>query len=77
MAITDADAAGTELKGIAGPGAAERAVLPRPFIPPEVVLPELTFLYDESIAGQDRIEQLLNEVRTPGSDADINDDHKS
>jgi ribosome-binding factor A len=24
--------------------------------------PELTFLYDESIAGQDRIEQILNEL---------------
>jgi len=43
-------------------------------------VPELTFLYDESIAGQDRIERLLNEVRTssPGApDADTNDDHKS
>ena len=26
-------------------------------------VPELKFLYDESIAGQDRIEQLLNEIR--------------
>jgi len=26
-------------------------------------VPELEFLYDESIAGQDRIEQLLNEIR--------------
>src|SRR5262245_62518156 len=25
-------------------------------------VPELRFLYDESIAGQDRIEQLLNEI---------------
>ena len=25
-------------------------------------VPELTFMYDESIAGQDRIEQLLNEL---------------
>ena len=25
---------------------------------------ELEFLYDQSIAGQDRIEQLLNEIRT-------------
>jgi ribosome-binding factor A len=25
---------------------------------------ELEFIYDESIAGQDRIEQLLNEIRT-------------
>ena len=40
-------------------------------------VPELTFLYDESIAGQDRIEQLLNEIRTPGSDTDSNDDHES
>ena len=38
-------------------------------------VPELTFLYDESIAGQDRIEQLLNEIRTPSGDTDINDDH--
>jgi len=27
-------------------------------------VPDLTFLYDESIAGQDRIEQLLKEIRT-------------
>ena len=27
-------------------------------------VPELTFIYDESIAGQDRIEQLLNELHT-------------
>src|SRR4051812_30087846 len=43
-------------------------------------VPELTFVYDESIAGQDRIERLLNEVRAsaPGTpDADTNDDHKS
>jgi len=26
---------------------------------------ELEFIYDQSIAGQDRIEQLLNEIRTP------------
>lgn len=26
-------------------------------------VPELKFVYDESIAGQDRIEQLLNELR--------------
>ena len=25
-------------------------------------VPELTFIYDESIAGQDRIEQLINEL---------------
>lgn len=28
-------------------------------------VPELHFIYDESIAGQDRVEQLLNELRTP------------
>jgi ribosome-binding factor A len=27
-------------------------------------VPELKFIYDDSIAGQDRIEQLLNEIRT-------------
>jgi len=32
-------------------------------------VPELHFIYDESIAGQDRVEQLLNELRTP-NDAD-------
>jgi ribosome-binding factor A len=31
-------------------------------------VPELTFLFDESIAGQDRIEQLLNEIKTVGVD---------
>ncbi len=25
-------------------------------------IPELTFVYDESVAGQDRIERLLNEI---------------
>jgi ribosome-binding factor A len=40
-------------------------------------VPELTFIYDESIAGQDRIERLLNEIRTEPSGADLNDDHKS
>ena len=39
--------------------------------------PEIEFLYDESIAGQDRIEQLLNEIRTEPSGTDLNDDHKS
>jgi ribosome-binding factor A len=27
-------------------------------------VPDLTFVYDESVAGQDRIEQLLAEIRT-------------
>jgi ribosome-binding factor A len=31
-------------------------------------VPDLTFTYDESVAGQDRIEQLLKEVRTAGPD---------
>jgi ribosome-binding factor A len=36
-------------------------------------VPELKFLYDESVAGQDRIEQLLNEIRTqPQSSNDPN-----
>jgi ribosome-binding factor A len=35
--------------------------------------PELKFVYDPSIAGQDRIEQLLKELRTPASDDQ--DDH--
>jgi ribosome-binding factor A len=30
-------------------------------------VPELEFLYDESIAGQDRIEQLLNDIRAGGA----------
>jgi ribosome-binding factor A len=33
-------------------------------------VPELTFLFDESIAGQDRIEQLLNEIRGTEPHAD-------
>ena len=30
-------------------------------------VPELDFIYDESIAGQDRIEQLLNDIRAGGA----------
>jgi ribosome-binding factor A len=34
-------------------------------------VPEIRFVYDESIAGQDRIEQLLNELRaSPIQDPD-------
>jgi ribosome-binding factor A len=34
-------------------------------------VPELLFIYDESIAGQDRIERLLNEIHaSPPSDDD-------
>ena len=32
--------------------------------------PELKWIYDESIAGQDRIEQLLNEIRANPHPAD-------
>jgi ribosome-binding factor A len=32
--------------------------------------PEITFIYDDSIAGQDRIEQILNELRTTENDRD-------
>ena len=39
-------------------------------------VPELKFIYDESIAGQDRIEQLLNELRSAGS-APPDDDQES
>jgi ribosome-binding factor A len=31
-------------------------------------VPELHFIYDESIAGQDRIEQLINELHVSDSD---------
>jgi ribosome-binding factor A len=39
-------------------------------------VPELRFVYDESIAGQDRIEQLINELHSDAPDADSvpNDD---
>ena len=45
-------------------------------------VPELTFLYDDSIAGQDRIEQILSEIRAqhdpsegpPTGQADHQDD---
>ena len=36
--------------------------------------PELTFVYDQAIAGQDRIEQILNEL---GKARDLNDDDQS
>jgi ribosome-binding factor A len=35
---------------------------------------ELEFLYDQSIAGQDRIEQLLNEIRATQPQADAGAD---
>ena len=37
-------------------------------------VPELEFLYDESIAGQDRIEQLLNNIRAGGSGGVVSPD---
>jgi ribosome-binding factor A len=36
--------------------------------------PELTFVYDESIAGQDRIEQILSELRAAGQRSDSEND---
>jgi ribosome-binding factor A len=36
-------------------------------------VPELQFVYDESIAGQDRIEQLLNELHASPAPADDDD----
>lgn len=37
-------------------------------------VPELRFLFDESIAGQDRIEQILTELRTEPRSTDDDDD---
>jgi ribosome-binding factor A len=37
-------------------------------------VPELEFLYDESVAGQDRIEQLLNNIRAGGSGGAVSPD---
>jgi ribosome-binding factor A len=37
-------------------------------------VPELEFLYDESIAGQDRIEQLLNSIRAGGPGGTVTPD---
>ena len=39
-------------------------------------VPELKFVYDDSIAGQDRIEQLLNEIRANPVPSDGTDDHE-
>ena len=38
-------------------------------------VPELVFHYDESIAGQDRIEQLLNDIHTNAPTRDPSGDH--
>jgi len=37
-------------------------------------VPELEFLYDESIAGQDRIEQLLHDIHAADHPTDRDDD---
>ena len=37
-------------------------------------VPDLEFHYDESIAGQDRIEQLLNNIRAGGSGGAVSAD---
>jgi len=37
-------------------------------------VPELEFYYDESIAGQDRIEQLLNDIRSGGAGGTVSPD---
>jgi|SRR6266550_3641316 len=36
--------------------------------------PELRFIYDDSVAGQDRIEQLLNDIRATPTPADTTSD---
>jgi ribosome-binding factor A len=37
--------------------------------------PDLKFIYDDSVAGQDRIEQILSEIRTkPASDDSSSDE---
>ena len=38
-------------------------------------VPEIQFLYDQAVAGQDRIEQLLNEIRTETPGHTDPDDH--
>jgi ribosome-binding factor A len=37
-------------------------------------VPDLEFLFDESIAGQDRIEQLLNNIRAGGAGGAVTPD---
>jgi ribosome-binding factor A len=38
-------------------------------------VPELKFIYDDSIAGQDRIEQLLNEIHRDAQRKDAEQEH--
>jgi ribosome-binding factor A len=40
-------------------------------------VPDLKFIYDESIAGQDRIEQLINELHAGGAVPSNDDDDQS
>jgi ribosome-binding factor A len=40
-------------------------------------VPELRFVYDESVAGQDRIERLLNEIRATNPVPKPDDDPQS
>ena len=40
-------------------------------------VPDLKFIYDESIAGQDRIEQLINELHAGESAPSTDDDDRS
>jgi ribosome-binding factor A len=37
-------------------------------------VPELTFIYDDSIEGQDRIERILNEIHSAGRNDDDSTD---
>lgn len=37
-------------------------------------VPELKFIYDDSIEGQDRIERILNEIHSPGRKDDDSTD---
>ena len=39
-------------------------------------VPELKFVYDDSIAGQDRIEQILDEIRANPVPSDDTGDHE-
>src|SRR4029453_14273768 len=74
----------TALGGEKSPRNPERALARAPgFLPRQIGArlrlkrtPELTFHYDESIAGQDRIEQLLSEIHAapaPPDEDDTND----
>lgn len=38
--------------------------------------PELTFAYDDAVAGQDRIERLLNEIHREEAERETHEDHE-